>query len=366
MKKKNILSLLIIPFFLLTSCEEQDKITLIFGDVSAETTTLITHSQLASLVLDDETFIVVTTPLSNCACWSTFKNQVLNQYIAENHVLVYEINYEDFYAGETNLDTFGINIMGDRQTFAIFDQGELVVNLPYESDQRMFKELDAFKLFMEERVNLPKIYQVSTLEDLNELYAQDEKFIIYYGRSLCGDCAYVDKYLSQYVIDHQEMDKIYYFDGELIREYQDGVLINEDEWQEFKDNYGLSALNNPQYGFDEGYVPAFYYVDPTSGETFSQKVQDGLVYFNDTISEENGTYKVTNSYFSNERVPNLHYLDNYQGEKVLEGKILTSADVNVYENSLTWKQESAAIYYNEYLKLFFDNYAYDLSENFLL
>ena len=107
MKKKNILPLLIIPFFLLTSCEEQDKITLIFGDVSAETTTLITHSQLTSLVLDDETFIVVTTPLSNCACWSTFKNQVLNQYIAENHVLVYEINYEDFYAGETNLDTFG-------------------------------------------------------------------------------------------------------------------------------------------------------------------------------------------------------------------------------------------------------------------
>lgn len=366
MKNKKFLSLLILPLLLLTSCDKNQKTSLIFGDVSTNTTIMINHSELSSKILDDESFIVVTTPLSNCACWSTFKNQVLNQYIEENHILVYEINYENFFAGSTNLDTFGINIMGDRQTFAIFNQGELVINMPYESDQRMFKELAAFKLFMEEHVNLPKIYQIDSLEDLNELYAQEEEFIIYYGRSLCGDCAYVDKYLVDYVSNHQEMDKIYYFDGELIRKYQDGTLINEEEWQSFKDNYGLSSLNNPIYGYDNGYVPTFYYVDPTSGETNGAKVQDGLVYFNDTIIEENGKYVVQNSYFSNERISSLHYLKNYQGEKVLEGKILSSEDVNIYENTIAWKQEKAAIYYNEYLKLFLDTYAYNLSENFLI
>lgn len=352
----------------LSSCNGNEKTNLIFGQVYSDEVISITHSDLSGRVNKLESFIVVTTPLSNCTCWNNFRN-VLNRYIENYNVAIYYINYSSFYSGTTALDSFGIDFRNDEPTLAIFSKGNLVVNEVYDSKNKIFSVYDDFEKYMDEKVTLPKIYYVNE-EQLEQLYAQENDFIIYFGRSLCNDCTYVNRYaLPDYVESHSEMKKIYAFDGEEIRTYDDnGTLTNPEEWQAFKDQYGLSEINNPDYGYGEGVVPTFFYVDPDSaGTTSGEVIKSGAVYFNEEISKNSdGTYTVSNSYYSTERTAKLNYLSNFEGTKVLDGLTLDSDSVNDVEGSYYWYQDKAEVYYTPLLNAFFDYYNSSLTDDFII
>ncbi len=352
----------------LSSCNGEGKIQLVYGQCYSDDVVAITHSELSGLVGDDMSFVVIVTPVSNCSCWSTFRNQVIKPYIEETNLLVYALNYNDFFTASTSLDTFGIDIRADRQTFAIFNLGNLQINLAYDSSNYIFKDYGTFKNFMDENVLLPKIIDIKNAQ-LEALYLQNEDFLIYFGRSLCGDCSYIDShFLMEYVKKHPDMQYIYYFDGEEVREYDDdGNLTEQGEanWIAFKNKYGLSEATNPKYGYGEGYVPTFFYVSPNGTSTSSEVVQDGAVYFNDTIAlNENNEYFVEITYYSNSRVSNLKYLGDLEA---LEGTILSSDEVLVSESgAIYWKQASAAVYHDKYLENFLNYYIPSLSSEILI
>ena len=75
---------------------------------------------------------------------------------------------------------------------------------------------------------------------------------------------------------------------------------------------------------------------------------DAMVYFNDTISES----KITNSYYSEERKDNLHYLDKLE-RKVLTGITLKEDEI---KNGYWISQTVQNSYYQPFLEAFLDTY----------
>ena len=146
------------------------------------------------------------------------------------------------------------------------------------------------------------------LEQLQSKINNDESFIIYYSRSSCGDCNYLNKnYLRQYLSSHVDSKYFYVIetDAEGIRFYNgaspdtsndatDDEKAAAAQWQAFKDQYGLSNVNNP-IGHGVGYVPTLqYYQD---GE-----ISDMMVYFNDgeyvLNSDDTYSIRINASYYN--------------------------------------------------------------------
>ena len=74
-----------------------------------------------------------------------------------------------------------------------------------------------------------------------------------------------------------------------------GGFVDDEKWVEFKNEFGLSNVNNP-LGHGVGYVPTLQYYE--DGE-----IKDMAVYFNDGeyTLEGDGSYSITinNSYYEN-------------------------------------------------------------------
>ena len=164
---------------------------------------------------------------------------------------------------------------------------------------------------------------------------------------------------------------MYVFDGdEEIRRYNDdGDLINEDEWNIFKENYGLASVHNPKYdgqaeiinptyGYGAGVVPTFFVVNGTQDEvTF----HTGAVAYNDTVEKIGNEYKVTESYYSSERQSVLSYASSFE---VIQGKTLSESDVVEYKGNYYWKQSSSKSVYIPRIQAFLDTYLSQMTYHF--
>ncbi len=362
--KKSVLFLLpfmIIPFA--TSCGGNGgKIDLTYGQMINNTLSDVSYDSLTSLVKDEKTFIITVAPSTNCTCWATFKN-ILYGYIAKTHVKVYTIKNTEFYNAESKLmDTFGMTVMSDRETFAIFENGKLKQHRVYDQKDYIFKQQKDFEKYMEEVVNLPKAFEIN-LTQLDSIYASGKEAVIYFARNNCSDCGYVDThYLRQYIKENASMNNMYILDCEAlgIRVYdKDNQLTPESKvaWQNFKDKYGLSNAVNTELGYNTGYVPTFQLIKG-NGESYGTSILSMSVTFNDTISEVDGKYVVTDSYYTAERAEKLSYTSKVD-TKVLKGLELTADDVNVIEigssfKYISWTHKSAEKYHNPLLKAFLD------------
>ena len=130
--------------------------------------------------------------------------------------------------------------------------------------------------------------------------------------------------------------------------------VNAEQWQTFKDDYGLSNKHNPVYGYNTGYVPTFLYIN---GYLTGAQYLSGCVVFNDTVVEQDSKYVVTDSYYTSERLGSLTYLDSSVQTRILKGKTLGSKDVTVYPeygNYVAWNHESAEQYHNVFVEKFLD------------
>ena len=354
--------LLILPLSLavLTGCPKpaDDKIAhLHYGQMASDSYETIDYQSLSERVANKETFLVAVYA-EGCSCWSTFQ-AVLSEYIKENHVIVYAIGYKQFHSstGET-LDNFGLKLKAGYTSFAIFKEGKPLVDI--NSEKKELKEIDAFKKLMASSVTLPKIFFISK-NQVDLLYVSSETSLLYFARSNCQDCQYFDRH----VLDSYEASKnIYILDCEKIgiREYdEDGKLTPESQiaWNNFKAEYGLASTNNPDFGYNTGYVPTLFLLNGSGdAEHPAATFQQGAVYFNDTIEEVDATTcKVTDSYYTSERASKLAYLDGV-GTTVLKDRIVPKSDVDSItfgENTYYfWKQDAAASYHTPLVKAFLD------------
>ncbi len=362
--KKSVLFLLpfmIIPFA--TSCGNYRKINLAYGQMIDNQLTDISYSSLASMIEDKKTFVLTVAPITpGCACWAHFK-VILQSYISKNHITVYTINGKEFYNAESKLmDTFGLTILSGNETFAIFENGKLRQHRVYNEKDMIFKQEKDFEKYMEEVVNLPKAFEIN-LTQLDSIYASGKEAVIYFARNNCSDCGYVDThYLRQYIKENASMNNMYILDCEAlgIRVYDNNNQLTPESkvaWQNFKDKYGLSNAVNTELGYNTGYVPTFQLIKG-NGVSYGTSVLSMSVAFNDTISEVDGKYVVTDSYYTTERAEKLSYTAKVD-TKVLKGLELTADDVNVIEigsnfKYIYWTHKSAEKYHNPLLKAFLD------------
>jgi len=350
MKKKLLilpLSLLSLSLINLAGCSNNSKIHLVFGDLTTNEVTTISFNKLKEKVDSEETFLLAVQYSDNCACWQSEAKPVIEKYISEKHVICYHIKLEEL---EANSNTFGIKIVTGNSSLAVFENGQ-VKNTVTTKDDNTLKNYSSFESYMDALVVLPKIYYVSK-DYVDELYKKDEKNVIYYSRSECGDCSYLDShYLKEWSKNNPDFAKnIYILDCDQpgIRKDENNQ-VNKEQWQKFKDDYGLSTVNNPTYGYDTGYVPTFLLIQ---GSNEGVKYLSGAVAFNDRVELQDSKYVVTNSYYTSERLENLQYVDISVDMKVLKGMELSSNDVNDNGKFVMWKHESAEKYHNIFVERF--------------
>ena len=370
LQRSLIVATTILSTLSLASCKKPVVIDLAYGSIE-NSLKEIDYTQLTTMVNDEDSFILAITSSSlGCGCWSTFKNNILLPYQNENHVLVYYINHQEFYdASQKLMNTYGLTITQD-PGFALFNKGELKYSETYSSKNFIFSKMEYFKEYMQDKVKLPNTFYLSK-EQLDNFYKGNEEFTVMFSRNNCGDCKYVLKnYLLEFALNNKKSEKPLYIleceDVEVtvgyntvkLREYDaEGNLTeaSSTRWANFKNEYGLSNVNNPTFGYDAGSVPTFIHVQPDGTNKTGSVIKDQAVYFNDAVSQVDGKYVVTNSYYTNERAANLTYLGDVK-TKVLKGLEIPASDVSAFGEYISWNHDAAEKYHTPLLKAFLTKY----------
>ena len=342
------LNLMLVSLASLGACSNNEKVDLMYGNKNASGLTTISFDSLKEKVDSEQTFLLAVQYSDGCACWNSEAKPVLEKYVLEKHIDIYHIKLSELDGGGNR---FGITIITGNVSFAIFENGSVKHCITTKDDVAL-KKYDEFVSYFESVVNLPRIYYVN-LDDVDNMYRSEETNIIYFGRSTCGDCGYLEThFLKDWSKAHPNYKKnIYYLDCDVqdIRLDDEGN-VNQEQWQTFKNDYGLSNKYNVDYGYDNGYVPTFLLI---KGSLTGVSYLSGSVAFNDTVTKSENGYEVTNSYYTNERLAKLEYIDDKVETKVLKGLKLNSEDV-YDEKYVFWKHESAEKYHNVLTEKFLD------------
>ena len=336
------LTKILVPFLVLSSAvlsgckkkvEEDNRTRLSFGDVHLTETVEVTVSELNEIKKEKDTnnFLLVVNS-NTCTCWNEFKPN-LDKYISLNHVFCYRIDYlsiKDVASG-FNLN----NLTKSSTTFAIFENGELKTSICTDSDSKIMYDENRFSQYMSESVILPSCYFI-TKDDFHTIKNSGKNAVIYFERAECGDCKAINPgILNSYFKKRENTNKVYIVD---LQPYYGTA-----EYQDIKDELGLSESGNPSFGFGTGVVPFFSYIE---NSTYAS----GAVVYNDSV---NSDLVVSKSYYSAERVANLEYTST-----VVQGMQLTENDVNkgTYQGFefVSWDHSSADKVYEGILNSFLD------------
>lgn len=358
--KVSLLPLMSVVFGALSGCQRStNPVQLTYGEIHHQQYHQITYSQLNTMIDNKESFLLVVDP-QNCGCFLSFMN-ASEGFIEENNLVLYYITVADFDGNPSH----GIKVVSGNTSFAIFNKGEIEQCIVSNAATEIMRNEEKFVDYVTPYIKKPNMYFVSK-NDLDTMYHSNKKSLVYFARNKCGDCTYVNgNFLFDYMREKEQI--IYVFDGDDpvtgIRKYDDhNHLINPDEWNTFKEDYGLSPVKNPDYGYEVlyhnpnlddafGVVPTFFVV---SGTETSTTFHSGAVAFNDNVVEQNSKYVIEQTYYSNERITKLDYLENLSS---LEGKEISSEDLDVYPGyGAFWKQEKASLEHFPRLQAFLDKY----------
>ena len=364
MKKKllTLLPLLLVPFTL-TGCE-QDKVALTYGTLIKNdiySLTEITTSQLLTKAKDDqEVFLLAVYQgkySETCLCWNTYLN-VLAEYVNTNHEMVYIYNGQ---SQDDSIQKLGITKYEDSTPcLYIFDGEKKVASFSYRNsgDKAIFEDTtgEAMKTRVHKYIDKPTMYYVD--EDYMEAhYKQDEKICVLFMRHGCGDCTYaIPNVIIPYIKRHSFATDLYLFDIQKQYDAARSEFATDDDkihYQDLKDNYGLSTVGDEKFGFQNGVVPTIQFV--------KKGVVDGAsIYFNDAVTKkEDGTFYVSNSYYSEERLPNLKYLKGHTSSPtVLKGMTITEGVLQNKNGGYYWSQDAASKFHRPLLEAFFDYYMF--------
>lgn len=353
---KKFLMIFSLPFLLtsigaLSSCSTKEKINILFGDKNAVDVQTISFIDLEEKINSENNFMIVVQYSDGCACWRSEAHPILQRFATETKAIVYHIKYDDLRAGGS---TFGIKIIEGSVSFAIFEKGKINVCLNTR-DNPQLKDYSLFKQYMLDTIYLPKIYYINQT-DLENIYKSEEKSIVYFTRTKCGDCGYLNEnFLPNWNKSHQNYIRpIYAIDC-----YQPGIYLDQynnvdsEQWNIFKGKYGLTSSTNPTYGYETGFVPTFFLVE---GSNISTTYLNGIVVYNDSVTKlEENKYQVNRSYFTEDRLQNLKYIDDSIKNKIIQGLNLNNEDVDVYPSGyISWKHESAQKYHDPLMEKFLD------------
>jgi hypothetical protein len=364
------LAKILTPFLLLncitlTGCKKEDKrVLLSFGDVHATESRLVDLNYLQNVIDAKENFVLAVST-NACGCWDSFKDS-LNPYLKKNKVCCYQITFNQISNRDIAAHYELLMTSKSTTTFAIYENGKLKTYLNSSKDSKIMDDKAQFAKYMEENVILPKCFFINK-NDVETIKNSGKNAVIYFERNGCGDCSAINPgILRNYVKNHEKMKQIYVLDcedywrpGAVKPEIDDPDYETKNQaYEEYrgyldvKNELGLAETtdpahdlgeaNNPVYGFGSGVFPFFSFIK-------NKEYSSGCVVYNDSVQKEDGKYKVTNSYYTTERVEKLQYTNT-----VIKGKVLPASHVNDHGAWVEWKHEKADIIYEDILNSFLD------------
>jgi len=391
MKKNNLLFTFIAfsaSASLLAGCGQTavTKVQMTFGslyDTSLSGTdhflALSAHSDLEAKVTDKENFVLVVLPKDlGCTCWANFCSTI-NRYQKNKNLLIYSIESTQF--DDSSVSKFNLNINAHLATIAIFENGAAKYQQTADGTSDSFaKDYTVFADWMSARLSLSNMLYVSKTQ-MEGLYKGTTPFTLGFVRGSCGDCSYVaHNFLKTYNAIEHNVSYLIDCDVEGIRYYNGSKPSNKEtatadqkaayqQWQTFKDDYGLSKLYDKDFGFDTGYVPMWVHCNPAANTETKPwgAIDDADVYVNDTLTKKDETtYEITNTYFDSTREAVLPFLSDKDAlakggctTTIIKGITVGPLQVDVDPDDPTtayWKHEYAAKVHDPLLKSFFEKY----------
>lgn len=359
MKKKALL-ISLLPILLLASCKwdyHDVYAPLTYGtqiEVTVDTLPELTSDELYAKVEKNECFILAVHQgeySADCLCWSTFKTVITN-FMNSSHEIVYIFNAQE----QTN-DLKDLEIKKFKEStpmLYVFYGSQKIASYSYNKakDKSIFNDTTGVSMYkaLNKVAKAPQLFYVDK-KTLDQKIEESETMTVLFIRNACEDCKYVlPNVIIPYINEQFLKKQIYLFD---LQEYFDKQSIPEVSsapYDGIKSHYGLSETGNASYGYGSGVVPTIQHYN-------NGVLSDASVYFNDEIAQkEDGSYYISESYYSDERLTSLKYLDKVEN-KVLKGMALPNDEVLQTESGrLFWKQEKAAFYHTPLLKAFLNKY----------
>lgn len=351
--KKSLLFLSVLTAISLASCgggggdsPASEKANLMYGYINdtpvVEKEELeIGYDTLRDMVGDKESFILLLFHDRTCGCWRWELGPTAVQYMNTYNVKIYALD-NALLIGK---DTFGLYTGDDVPGICFFEKGQLLRQTIYgrlnPSQRQMFKDLGAFKSFVEENCYLPKMYYIEK-NKLDTKISNKEDFNLYVARNGCGDCnAINEQYLDKWGETNKALEAkkmLYIFD---IQKYR-----GTPEYQTIKDTYGLSVAGNTTFGYDNGEDHGFI---PTFQRREKGDITDMITVLNDTANSVTG---LVTSYFSEARITASPILSKAHFE-VIDG---TTIDTSLIQPWGAVKQEKQLEWHLPAVELFFDTY----------
>ena len=285
MKKSFLLSILLCFATVLSACgckkegkHEKFMAKGIYNAISY--VELDTASELQAKIDNEESFVLYlySSICNNC---KEFKSDVLEPFIAETNMEIFAI--------ETSVANLNRVIkVNSTPTLVVYNEGLIASKIdPTKSDA--FNSVSNLKAYLSKYVYLPQFYYV-TKAQMDSLLSSGESFFLFFESYTCGDCyKFKNESLYPYLQKNTLNKKFYIYE---VSEYRGSS--DADVWQKFKDDYGLSNVNN-QLGYGVGYVPSIQYIE-------NGAIKDMMVFYNDTekVTHADGTFSYSVSYYPNE------------------------------------------------------------------
>ena len=348
--------LVALAFGVLTGCTIK-KATLTFGtyiEQSLETLKPIDTSDMLNKTYSEETYILATYQgkySEECLCWSTFQNVIVN-YMNKYHEKVSLFDTDNY--GDLQIDLKIEEYKDSTPALYVFQGKEQLGKFTYKNsrDKAVFSDLKAEAMYerIHKLIKEPIMFEVDD-DYLSESINISRNTVALFIRSSCPDCSYsLTNVIIPYIDKEIIKEEILVFDLESYFKQSATSSTVDNQYQNIKDKYKLSENSNKKYGYGTGYVPTIQYYR-------KGVLADSSVFFNDEVSQkEDGTYFVSKSFYSEDRLTSLSYCENV-ATNVLEGLALSEQDIAKTTSGYTyWLQEKAAVYHTPLLEAFLDCY----------
>lgn len=357
--KKFVKIPLLLTLISLASCggKNEPKVPLIYGDESLTSFVSVTDSDIVTKIENEENFFLFTY-LNGCGCWTTFRDQVLLPYIQENHIYAYGIEVEKELKGSVGYDLYydlPVNTAkSNTPAMGLYKNGKLQYSLAYtEKNKSVFESLPAFENWMTKYSEAPTMFFVS-LNDLNAMLVSEKKFVIYYSRSTCPDCSYLERhFLKNYGETHLDAQKLYILDCDVNGVRYTNNTYDEAQFNAFKAKYGLSDTHNP-LGYAQGFVPTFQFIEGDGSNVLEEVsitsvVVDQIVTLNDAASLVGDDVVISRTYFDGTRT------HGYEAPN-LANRVLLESEYSISGESYRYLREAQAKHSDPILQSFLDLY----------
>ena len=356
-KSRSVLLLIPLSFALLTGCSNS-KARLTFGtyiNQDLNSLEVLDNVELKAKADNNETFLLAAYQglySDDCLCWETYQNIIVS-YMNTYHERVYLF---DAQGQDESVSFLKINKTQDSEPSLYIFKGSkklAVYSSKNSKDKTLFSDASVMKEKVHKYVTRPNIYYVND-DFLKENLSKNDRSIVAFVRNGCGDCNYViPNYIIPYINGHDISKDIWLFDMQDLYDLARSETANDEEkalYQETKDYYGLSSKNE-KYGYQNGVVPTIQYYE-------KDVLKDATVFFNDQVSQkEDGTFYISESYYEEKRLPDLHYLNQGKTNGILKDMVIKDNCVmQTKSGAYYWLQSDAAKYHGPILEAFLDYY----------